>query len=113
MKMKINSAELVLAKFGKNTQLIWDGLSLAWSGFDSPPNKTPFKIKGSQVKGHETKEIKETKEQDTEPALLTDDYDDFHDVNPLLSGLTGYDTLESKEWQPYQGDDNLEGRMEH
>ena len=31
--MKINSAKLVLAKLGKNTQLIWVGLSLAWSGF--------------------------------------------------------------------------------
>ena len=30
--MKINSAKLVLAKLDKNTQLIWVGLSLAWSG---------------------------------------------------------------------------------
>ena len=28
--MKINLAKLVLAKLGKNTQLIWVGLSLAW-----------------------------------------------------------------------------------
>ena len=35
MKMKVYSAKLFLAKLGKITQLIWAGLSLAWSGFIS------------------------------------------------------------------------------